>query len=149
MQLASSKILDRDYFLSISTTMNLDSRCLLLVAMDDLYYYAMGSYDYSITNSAIEVRKYVERNLDITTDQLMYVINRYGGELFLVDKERAIQSLANSLHNNKHRAFCREVLESFLAHIQALMDDNVHNNAVISDLWNNYVIRILKNKLFG
>jgi len=117
--------------------------------MDDIYYYVMGTFDYTKTNSAIEVRKYVENYLDITTEQLFYVINRNGGELYLVDKERALQTLANSLHNNKHRAFCREIFEFFLAQMQAMMDDTVHNNAIISDIWNNYIIRILKNKLFG
>ena len=59
MQLTSARILDRHYFQSISSTMNLDSRCLLLVAMDDLYYYATGTYDYSNRNSPVEVRRYV------------------------------------------------------------------------------------------
>ena len=149
MQLTSARILDRHYFQSISSTMNLDSRCLLLVAMDDLYYYATGTYDYSNRNSPVEVRRYVESYLDISTDQLFYVINRNGGELYLVDKERALQALANSLHSNKHRAFCREVFEFFLAEIQATIGDNIHNDAIISDLLNNYVNRILKNKLFG
>ena len=149
MQLASARILDRQYFQSISSTMNIDSRCLLLVAMDDIYYYVMGTFDYTKTNSAIEVRKHVENYLDITTEQLFYVINRNGGELYLVDKERALQTLANSLHSNKHRALCREVFEFFIAQMQAMMDDTVHNNAVISDIWNNYITRILKKKLFG
>lgn len=79
MQLTSARILDRHYFQSISSTMNLDSRCLLLVAMDDLYYYATGTYDYSNRNSPVEVRRYAESYLDISTDQLFYVINRNGG----------------------------------------------------------------------
>ena len=33
--------------------------------------------------------------------------------------------------------------------MQAMMDDTIHNNAIISDIWNNYIVRILKNKLFG
>ena len=129
--------------------MNLDSRCLLLVVMDDIYYYVMGTYDYSIRNGAVEVRRCVESYLDVTTEQLFYVINRYGGNLYLIDKERALQSLAASLHSNKHRTLCRDVLEFFLAQMQGVLNDNAYNNAVIQDIRDNYINRILKNKLFG
>lgn len=142
-------VLNKEYFAAQASTMNLDSRCLVLIVIDAICFYITGDIEYSQKNYAVPSRIFIERNLDITPEQIAGVVIRKGGDAYLMDKERALKTLADSLHGNKQRSFCREILHFFLVQLEGALNDSVWDRAKIEDVWNNYVDKILKNRLFG
>ena len=137
----------RDY--EVIQTLSIESKVLLFYLIYSVEWALIGRPQHDDSNYCKERDKFL-KSIETTFDEQTEISLKYGGDQELMDYERNMKKLANSLNKNSQRQFCRTHLWRLVDELEFdYLKSNPFNDELVYNYKWNMVNKILKDKLFG